>query len=115
MTFASRQFEELYGYCEVSFSAAFTPGAVANNSIVGSSQALTTAGTTVASACALGDIIDVVAPASAALNGVLVTAAPTATPGTVIFTFVNGSGGSVTPVSAVYKCIIRRVRPDIAQ
>jgi hypothetical protein len=113
MTFNSRQFEEIYGLVEVSVSPSFTPGAVGNNAVAGSTQACVINGTTTASQAVLGDIVDVVAPASAALNGLLVEAAPTATPGTLTFSFTNTTGGSITPIAAVYKVIIRRVRPDI--
>lgn len=116
MTFASRQFEELYQYVEVSFTPAVSPGAITNGSVVQSTQACVVGspGSAVASQIALGDILDVVAPASAALNGVTVTAQPTATVGTINLIFTNNTGGSVTPTASTqYKIIARRVTNNL--
>lgn len=117
MTFASRQFEELYQYIEVSFTAAVSPGAITNgitNAVAVNAVACTVGNSTVASQITLGDILEVVAPASAALNGVIVLASPTATVGQIDLLFINTTGGSVTPVaSSIYKIIARRVTNNL--
>lgn len=110
--YQNRQFEEMQPLSELSFSVSFTPGAVANNTVITSSQACTLAGTTVPATFALGDQLEVFAPASAALNGLLVGASPGPTPGTAIFFFQNGTLGSITPVAAVYRIVATRLRPD---
>ena len=107
-----RQFEEMQPLSELSFSVSFTPGAVANNTTISSSQACTLSGTTVPASFALGDQLEVFAPASAATNGLVVSAAPGPTPGTAVFYFQNGTLGSITPVAAVYKVIATRLRAD---
>jgi hypothetical protein len=114
MAFANRQFEEIVGFVEVSNTAAASPGAVGNGTTVGVSVACTLQGTTTAATFALGDVLDVIAPISAALNGILLSAAPTATPGTCFLYFQNQTGGSVTPVaSTVYRIVARRYRADL--
>jgi hypothetical protein len=115
MAFANRQFEEIVGFIEVSVTAPVTPGAVGNGTTVGVSVACTLQGTTTPATFTLGDELDdVIAPASAALNGLVVFAAPTATPGTCILCFQNATGGSVTPTaSTVYKIVSKRYRADI--
>jgi len=107
-----RQFEEMQPLSELSFSVSFTPGAVANNTTISSAQACTLGGTTVPASFALGDQLEVFAPAAAATNGLVVSAAPGPTPGTAVFYFQNGTLGSITPVAAVYKVIATRLRPD---
>lgn len=110
--FQPRQYEETQPAIELSFSVAFTPGAVANNTTISTSQACTLGGTTVPATFALGDQLEVFAPASAATNGLVVSAAPGTTPGTAVFFFQNGTLGSITPVSAVYRVVATRLRPD---
>ena len=109
-----RQLNEVYALFEVSTSAAASPGAITNGSVVQATNACTLQGTTSAATFALGDNLEVIAPASAALNGVEVKAFPTATAGTCNLVFVNNTGGTVTPVaSSVYKIIAKRFRADI--
>jgi hypothetical protein len=114
MAFANRQFEEIVGFVEVSTTAAASPGAVGNGTTVGISVACTLQGTTTPATFALGDVLDVIAPAGAATNGVLVSAAPTATVGTCFLYFQNQTGGSITPTASTkYTIVARRYRPDI--
>lgn len=115
MSFQTRQLEEIYAFFEVSVTPALTPGAVGNGTTVGVSAACTLQGTTNAATFAVGDSLDdVIAPASAALNGILVSAAPGPTPGTCFVYFQNQTGGSITPTaSTVYKIVAKRYRADI--
>lgn len=114
MAFANRQWEEIVGFVEVSTTAASSPGAVGNGTTVAVSVACTLQGTTTPANFSNGDLLDAIAPASAALNGILLTASPGPTPGTCFLYFQNQTGGSITPVAAsVYKIIARRFRPDI--
>jgi hypothetical protein len=110
--FAQRQTEELYDY-EVSFTAAASPGAITNGSVVAASNACTLSGGKPAT-FALGDVLEVIAPAGAALNGVAVSAQPTATAGTAQLIFLNNTGGSITPTaSTVYKIVAKRLRANV--
>lgn len=113
--FQQRQLNEVYTSVEVSASAATSPGAITNTSVVQSSVACTVGAVAGSPATfALGDVLTVVPPASAALNGVEVKAFPTATPGTCNLVFLNNTGGTVTPVaSSVYRIIATRVAPGI--
>lgn len=113
--FQQRQPNEVDTLIEVSFTAALSPGAVTNGTTVGVSAACTLAGTTVPATFALGDNLqEVIAPASAALNGICVFAAPGPTAGTCFVYFQNQTGGSITPVAAsVYKIIAKRVSANV--
>jgi hypothetical protein len=110
-----RQWNEIVGFVEVSNTPALTPGAVGNGTTVAVSAACTLQGTTSPATFALGDNLQaVIAPASAALNGLVIQAAPTATPGTCLVYFTNQTGGAITPVAgSVYKIIAQRYRADI--
>lgn len=113
--YQQRQLNEIYSFIEVSQTAATSIGAVGNNASAGSAAvACTIPGTTTPASFALGDILEVVAPASAALNGVCLQASPTATPGTCTITATNTTGGSITPTaSTVYRIIAKRVAPTV--
>jgi hypothetical protein len=112
--FQQRQLNEIYAFFEVSNTAAATPGAITNGSSVNATNICTLQGTTNLATFALGDNLDVIAPASAALNGVEVAAYPTATPGTCQLVFTNNTGGTVTPTAgATYKIVAKRFRADI--
>lgn len=111
MSFANRQFEDVFGFVEVSKSPSFTPGAVGNGSTVASSQACTTGG--VPATFTLTDQLEVYPPLGAATNGLIVTASPGPTPGTAFLYFQNATGGSITPVAGVYTIVATRVRPDV--
>jgi hypothetical protein len=111
--FQQRQVNEIYDV-EVSFTAAASPGAITNGSVATASLACTLGGGANAATFGLGDILEVVAPASAALNGVAVSAQPTATAGTALLIFLNNTGGSITPTaSSIYKIIARRIKPNV--
>lgn len=115
MSFQPRQYQETQPLLEVSVSAAFTPGAVGNNTTISSAQACTLPGSPTSPATfALGDQLEVFAPAGALTNGLLVSASPGPTPGTAVFFFTNGTLGSITPVSGVYKIVATRVTPATA-
>ena len=111
--FQQRQINDVYQLVEVSQTPAFTPGAVGNNSVLGSSQACTLGGTTNPATFAIGDELEVFPTTVTATNGIHVAAAPTSVAGTAIITFVNGSGGGVTPVSGVYKIVAKRITPTL--
>ena len=112
--FQQRQINEFYDY-EVSFTAAASPGAVGNAALVAADNACTlVSGSGGAATFALGDVLEVIAPASAALNGVAVSVQPEATAGTCRLIFLNNTGGSVTPVAAtIYKIIAKRARVNV--
>lgn len=105
--FSSRQFEEIQPLVEISF-ANITPGAVGNNATVGVSQAFTLGapGSASAATFALGDQMEVFPSATAACNGVNVSAAPGPTPGTAVLNFSNATGASVTPVAGARYTIV---------
>jgi hypothetical protein len=111
--FQQRQMNEVWPLVEESFSTAtVAPGAITNGSLATASTAFTLGspggGGTSAATFALGDTLEVIAPALAALNGVACTAYPTATAGTALIVFLNNTGGTVTPVAAIYKIIAKR-------
>ena len=113
--FQQRQMNEVWPLVEESYSTStVSPGAVANGQTVVFVAAVPCSlgapggGGTSAATFAVGDTLEVVAPASAALNGILVSAAPNATPGSCTLYFTNGTAGSVTPVAAIYKIIAKR-------
>lgn len=110
--FQQRLSEELSNpLVEISF-VVLTPGTVNNGSTVGVSGACTLggAGSGFPATFALGDQLEVFPSAAAATNGVVVSAAPTATPGTAEFNFQNASGSNVTPVGgAKYTIIATRI------
>jgi len=61
---------------------------------------------------ALGDNLEVIAPAAAALNGIVVTASPSATPGTCVVSFQNNTGAGITPVASTkYTILAKRFPP----
>lgn len=106
--FQTRQIEDIMQLVEVSKTAALSPGAVGNGTTV--SATAVCAGATFA----LGDQLEIFAPASAATNGVLVSAAPTATAGTAQVYWQNQTGGSITPVaSQVYTIVATRITPTL--
>lgn len=111
--FQQRQTAEINPLSEVSL-ATIAPGAVANTSIVYVAAAfkLGSVGGTPAT-FALGDQLEIFGPAGAALNGVNVAAAPTATAGTAGVYFTNNTGGSITPVSGPYTIIATRLPPTL--
>jgi hypothetical protein len=113
--FQQRQLNEVEAFIEVSNTPALSPGAVGNGTTVSVSAACTLQGTTSAATFAPGDWLgEVIAPAAAALNGIVIFAAPGPTPGTCFVYFQNQTGGSITPVaSQVYKIVAKRFRADI--
>jgi hypothetical protein len=116
--FSQRQLNEIWPFIEVSFSTAnVSPGAVASATptVVTAACSLGTplGGGTSAATFALGDELEVVAPASAATNGLQVIASPTATAGTAEIMFLNFTGSPITPVAAIYKIIAKRQAANI--
>jgi hypothetical protein len=107
--FQQRLQEEMNPLNEMSFSVV-SPGAVGNNTTVAVSAAFTlgAAGSASPATVQLGDQIEIFPPASAATNGLSVSAYPTATPGTVEVYFQNATGGSITPVSGTYRIVATR-------
>jgi len=109
-----RQYNDVYGFLEVSNTAALSPGAVGNGTTVSVTAACTLQGTTSAATFGLGDSLEVIVPVSAASNGLLISATPTATAGTAQVYFQNQTGGSITPTAATsYKIIAKRFRADV--
>lgn len=105
--FMSRQYEETNPLNELSF-VLLTPGAVGNGTTVALTGACTlgNTGSGFPATFTLGDQLEVFAAGAAATNGILVSAAPTATPGTAEFYFQNQTGGSITPVAGAKYTII---------
>lgn len=111
--FQQRQMNEVWPLVEESYSTAgVAPGAITNGTVVTTSTACSLGapggGGTSAATFGLGDTLEVIPPAAAAANGVAVTAYPTATAGTALIVFLNNTGGTVTPVSSIYKIIAKR-------
>lgn len=108
--FQVRQFEEIQPLVEISY-VTLAPGAVGNGTTVGVSGACTlgNVGSGFAATFALGDQLEIFPPAGAACNGIVVSAAPTATPGTLEANFQNATGGSITPVSGKYTVVATRL------
>ena len=108
---------EILPLVEISFSTAnVAPGAVTSATPVGVLVAFTlgsVGGGLSAATFALGDTLRVIPPAGAALNGLYVSASPTATPGTAQLIFSNFTGGSITPVGGIYKMISERPAANI--
>lgn len=108
MSFQQKQYGDISPLNEVS-QATVSPGAVATATTVGVSVACTILGGTVPATFAMGDQLEVFPPAAAALAGISVVASPTATVGTAAFQFTNATGGSITPVSGVYRIVATRL------
>ena len=109
--FQARQVQEILPLVEISF-ANISPGAVGTGATVATSSAFTLAASASGAPAtfALGDQLEIYPSSGAATNGVIVTAAPTATPGTAEVYFQNQTGGSVTPVaSSKYTIVATRL------
>lgn len=116
--FASRQFEEISPLIEISRTGTVAPGAITTATAVGVSVACTVgtlpSGGASPATFALGDQLEVFPPAGAAINGVIVSASPTATPGTCELVFQNNTGGTITPVSSVgYVIVATRIAGNV--
>lgn len=116
--FQQRQLNEIFPLIEVSFSATGTPGALTTGTdgrisvacFVGGPGAANTSPATFA----LGDDLEVVVPAAAGnMAGMIVSATPSATPGTCTIAFHNGSAGTITPTTAQYTVIAKRVPASV--
>ena len=116
MAFYQRQYAEIVPLNEISF-ANLSPGAVGNGTTVtvaATAFTLGAAGSASPATFALGDYLEVYPSTAAATNGLVVTAVPTATAGTALVTFYNGTGGSVTPVaSSKYTIVAQRLAANI--
>jgi hypothetical protein len=116
MAFLQRQIAEIYPLVEISFCA-LTPGAVGAGSTVNVPAAACTLGNTgtgVPATFAIGDQLEIWATAAAATNGIIVSAAPSATPGTCTVSFFNPTAGSITPVAgAKYQILALRTAANI--
>lgn len=116
--FQARQIDEVQAQTEISKFVA-TPGAVGaglvvNVAAVACSVGGAGAGTGSPATFAVGDQLEVVPSAAAALNGVQVSVAPSATPGTATVSFLNPTAGSITPVAgSLYTVIATRLQPGI--
>ena len=102
MAFYQRQFAEIYPLAEISF-ANISPGAVAAGATVtvaATAFTLNAPGSGIPATFALGDQLEIWPSAAANTNGLVVSAAPTATAGTALITFYNGTGGSITPTAS---------------
>lgn len=99
--FQQRQFAEVYPLVEISF-AALTPSAVSAGATVGVTATACTLGNTgsgLPATFAVGDQLEVWPSPGAATNGLIVSAAPSATVGSATFSFYNPTAGSITPVA----------------
>jgi hypothetical protein len=114
--FQQRQLTDIYGDMEVSF-ATVTPGTVGANSgvflivtpVIGGAG---TGNTTMATVLP-GDIIDAVPPASAgSLAGLLINVSVVAA-GSYSVNFYNTTGSPITPTSAIWTFVAKRLRPDL--
>lgn len=105
--FQQRQINDVMQLLEVS-TATIAPGAVTSGSTP-VYAAVAFAGATFA----LGDQLEIFPSAAAATNGVLVSATPTATPGTAGVYFQNTTGGTITPTSAKYTIVATRITPTL--
>jgi hypothetical protein len=112
--FQQRQLNEIFPLIEVSFSATGTPGALTTGTagrvtvacFVGGPGAANTSPATFA----LGDDLEVVVPATAGnMAGMIVSATPSATPGTCTIAFQNASAGTITPTTAQYTIVAKRL------
>jgi len=111
--FQQKQVAEINPLVETSF-ATVSPGAVGNNATVSVAVAFTLGSVSGNPATfALGDQLEIFAPAGAATNGIVVSAAPTATAGTARVYFQNATGGSITPVSGTYTIVATRFPPNL--
>lgn len=112
MAFNARNVGEIFPTVEVSkTNANVNPGAVASATPVSVTAACSLQGLGVGPSNAtfsLGDLLLVLPPAAAAINGLTVQANPTATPGTAQITFFNFTGGPITPVAAIYTIVAVR-------
>lgn len=113
--FQQKNIAEIYPLTEISF-ANISPGAIGNGTTVFVSVAFTLAAVASGSPAtfAVGDQLEILASAGAAINGVAMNAAPTAVAGTAGVYFTNNTGGSITPVaSSKYSIIAIRVPANI--
>ena len=114
MAFSQRQINEIQPLAEVSAGTA-TPGAVTNNTTVAVTMACVIGGTGgPAATFGIGDWLQDYPAAGSGVNGISVTAAPTATPGTAEVYFQNNTGGTITPVAgSAYKIVAYRTSPTV--
>jgi hypothetical protein len=115
--FQQRQLNDLYQLMEVSFTAAVAPGIIASGAAARVSTTCTTGSPSSPSQDLaqfnIGDNIEVIAPASAGnLAGLIIQAWPSAQ-GTCLITFYNQSGGNITPVSANYTIVAKRITAQL--
>lgn len=106
--FQQRQFAEIYPLVELSF-AALTPGAVGAGTTVGvTATACTLVSPTsgLPATFTVGDQLEVWPSPGAATNGLIVSAAPSATVGSATFSFYNPTAGSITPVAGAKYTIV---------
>src|ERR1035437_5251438 len=108
MAHQQRQYDGIYRSVEIG-CAVVAPGALATATPVYIVVAVLVPGGGAAN-CEIGDIITAVPPAAAAPLGISWTASVISA-GSVGMTFVNATGGSVTPVSATWTFIAEKILP----
>lgn len=113
--FQQRQLNEVYSLVEVSFSAAVNPGGIAT----GAKAAVTVqcvlggTGSTQNATFTQGDRLEVIPPAAAGvLGGLIIDATPAANAGQATINFFNAGAGTVTPTSAQWTVIAKRIAPN---
>jgi hypothetical protein len=117
--FQVRQIDEMQALTELSKCVA-SPGVITAGTTVNVAAAVCTLGTALGGAggtpatFTLGDQLEVFPSAGAAANGVIVSAAVSATPGTCTLSFLNPTGGSITPTAAAsYTIVATRLQPGV--
>jgi len=104
MAFNQRQSAEIAPLTEISY-ATVNPGAITSGSKYQGTVTATLGSATsgIAASTVLGDLIFPLVPAAAgAAAGLIITAVPTATPGTISVQIYNAGAGTVTLNSAVW-------------
>lgn len=115
MAYYARQQDELNPLSEISF-VVLNPGAVGNGTTVSVAVAATLdqASGSIPATTLIGDILEIYPSVNSGVNGLSVTAFPTATQGTIQVYFTNNTGASITPLAnAVYKVIATRLLNDL--
>jgi hypothetical protein len=112
-----RQVNDIEQLIEISYAPAVSPGLIGSafgatsvtvSCVLGNAFGVSKA------TFQLGDELEVQVPAAAApVVGLVITALPTTTPGQCTISFVNCSGGNITPTSATYVIIAKRYTPTV--
>ena len=105
-----RQPNEIYSFVEVS-QATVNPGTVNATTRFSVTVNPTLAGTAEPSACLPGDLVEAIPPIAAEPTGFLMWSAYVSAPGTIIIAGINANSSGVTPTSAVWTFVTKRISP----